>query len=177
MILHSNTIFAPDSIPAGQQNSPRVFLAGSIQNGTAEEWQSKVLVSLQPPTSNWVKWLVMNPRRKQWDKDCKQNIECTDFKRQVDWELDHLIACNVAAVWFDPTTTSPITLAELGILCGIKHPHVVVYCPDGFWRKGNVEVMCQRFGFICTSKEERFIYELQRQMLAVTNQFEKSIAS
>jgi len=177
MIQRNNTIFAPDNIPTGQQSSPRLFLAGSIQNGTAEEWQSKVLVSLEPPISNWVTWLALNPRRRQWDKDCKQSIECTDFKRQVDWELDHLTTCNVAAVWFDPTTTSPITLAELGILCGIKHPHVVVYCPDGFWRKGNVDVMCQRFGFINTSKEERFIYELQRQMKAVTNQFEKAIAS
>lgn len=26
------------------------------------------------------------------------------------------------------------------------HPQVIVCCPEGFWRKGNVDIVCQRYG-------------------------------
>ena len=47
------------------------------------------------------------------------------------------------AMYFDPQTKAPITLLELGLLA--RSGKLVVCCPTGFWRKGNVEIVCQRF--------------------------------
>jgi len=46
-------------------------------------------------------------------------------------------------VYFDKDTKSPITMAELGL-----HAHdnkMVVLCPEGFWRKGNVDIICDKY--------------------------------
>ena len=44
----------------------------------------------------------------------------------------------------EPDTKAPITLLELGLFAGSGK--LIVCCPAGFWRKGNVEVVCRRFG-------------------------------
>ena len=50
--------------------------------------------------------------------------------------------------YIDPETKSPITLMELGI-----HAHgskiIIMCCPDGFYRKGNVEIVCDRYAIMC----------------------------
>lgn len=51
---------------------------------------------------------------------------------------------------------SPISLLELGYLC--KTPHkVIVYCTDKFYRKGNVDIFCQRNNIIVTEDLEKLI--------------------
>ena len=46
-------------------------------------------------------------------------------------------------MYFDPKTKSPISLLELGLFA--KSGKLVVCCPDGFWKKGNVDIVCQRY--------------------------------
>jgi hypothetical protein len=41
-----------------------------------------------------------------------------------------------------PESKSPITLLELGLHANSSR--LMVCCPDGFYRKGNVEVVCHR---------------------------------
>ena len=53
-------------------------------------------------------------------------------------------SASVIALWFVPESRAPISLLELGL--SARSGKVVVGCPDGFWRKGNVEVVCERFG-------------------------------
>jgi hypothetical protein len=43
----------------------------------------------------------------------------------------------VICVYFDPKGQSPITLLELGLF---HDKDIIVCCPEGFWRKGNVDV-------------------------------------
>ena len=45
-----------------------------------------------------------------------------------------------------PGTKSPITLLELGLHAGKNPQKLVVCCPDGYWRKGNVDIVCRRCG-------------------------------
>ncbi len=62
----------------------RIFLAGSIENGTAEDWQENVtnrLSKIEKPI------VVFNPRRTSWDASWEQSIKNLLFKEQVDWEL------------------------------------------------------------------------------------------
>ncbi|MCE9532867.1 MAG: nucleoside 2-deoxyribosyltransferase domain-containing protein, partial [Planctomycetes bacterium] len=50
----------------------------------------------------------------------------------------------VIAMYFDPATQAPITLLELGLFA--RSGKLVVCCPAGYWRRGNVEVVCARYG-------------------------------
>ena len=65
------------------------------------------------------------------------------FREQVEWELDGLDRADVIAMWFMPGTKSPITLLELGLYA--RSGKLLVGCPEGFWRKGNIEVVCRKF--------------------------------
>ncbi len=114
-----------------------VFLAGSIEMGAAEDWQTRLVASLDGV-------VALNPRRAAWDSSWRQSIDEPQFREQVEWELDGLDRADVIAMWFDPATRAPITLLELGLHA--RGGKVIVGCPDGYWRKGNVEVVCARFG-------------------------------
>jgi len=117
-----------------------VFLAGSIEQDTAEKWQDKICRHLSDES---VDITVLNPRRDDWDDSWDCSIDNPEFKRQVNWELDGLNTADLIVFYFDPSTKSPITLLELGIHA--RAHNVVVCCPDGFWRKGNVDIVCQRY--------------------------------
>jgi hypothetical protein len=122
-----------------------IFLAGSIEMGTAEDWQTKIIKDLytQPIA-------IYNPRRDDWDSSWEQDINTPNFYEQVNWELDMLDKADIIFMYFDPTTKSPISLLELGLYadkCGNDiYQHMIVCCPQGFWRKGNVDIVCQRYG-------------------------------
>jgi hypothetical protein len=119
--------------------TPSVFLAGSIEMGKARLWQEEMtkLLSDLPVT-------ILNPRREDWNKEWKQETDFKPFKEQVDWEMDHLEAADVIALYFQPGTMSPISLLELGLHAASKK--VIVCCPEGFWRRGNVQIVCLRYG-------------------------------
>jgi hypothetical protein len=51
---------------------------------------------------------------------------------------------DMVIMYFDPATKSPITLMELGFLAARRPDRVFVCCPEGFWRKGNVDIICER---------------------------------
>lgn len=126
-----------------------VFLAGSIEMGKAEDWQSRlstVLLAHAPPTGQEI--IVANPRRLQWDASWRQSIDEPMFAEQVNWELDHLDRADLALFYFQPGTQSPITLMELGLQLARPDAssRIIVCCPERFWRRGNVEVACQRAG-------------------------------
>lgn len=120
-----------------------IFLAGSIEMGRAEPWQDRVVEMLkdQPVT-------ILNPRRADWDNSWKQSEDDPMFSQQVHWELHGIAEAEVVLFYFDPRTQSPITLMELGYVIGrawVKN-RVLVCCPEGFFRKGNVDIICASHG-------------------------------
>ena len=123
-----------------------VFLAGSIEMGTAEDWQTKIVKDLYTQSI-----AIYNPRRDDWDSSWVQDINNPNFYEQVNWELDKLDESDIIFMYFDPDTKSPISLLELGLYadkCGsdVWRKDMIVCCPQGFWRKGNVDIVCQRYG-------------------------------
>lgn len=116
-----------------------VFLAGSIEMDTADRWQEKLVSKF----SMYDNLQFLNPRRDDWDKNIKQSISDPKFSEQVNWELDGIETADVVVFYFDPKTMSPITLLELGYVIG-SGQEAIICCPDGFWRKGNIEIMAQR---------------------------------
>jgi hypothetical protein len=116
-----------------------VFLAGSIEMGAAGPWQAAVERALAADPV-----VVLNPRRDEWDATWEQSIHNPVFRGQVEWELDAQELATVVALYFDPGTKAPVTLLELGLFA--RTGRVVVCCPPGYWRRGNVEVVCARYG-------------------------------
>lgn len=115
-----------------------VFLAGSIEMGTAEDWQTKLVEAM---SDRPIKFL--NPRRDSWDSSWEQKITNPKFTEQVLWELTNLDAADAIVAYIDPNTKSPITLLEIGLHA--RGGKLIVLCPDGFWRKGNVDIVCKNY--------------------------------
>ena len=128
----------PQNISKRDFDRPTVFLAGSIEMGKAEDWQSEMSQFFFESG-----YSVFNPRRKDWDSSWKQEYENPQFFQQVTWELNALEQSDVIIMYFVPDTQSPISLLELGLFAYSKKLHVV--CPQGFWRKGNIEIVCDRY--------------------------------
>ena len=115
-----------------------IFLAGSIEMGLAEDWQSMIEKELDGHNLT-----IYNPRRDSWDSSWVQSIHNEEFREQVEWVLDHLDKSDVIVMYFDENTKSPISLLELGLYA--SSGKMIVYCPEGFWRKGNVDIVAQRY--------------------------------
>ena len=65
-------------------------------------------------------------------------------------------------MYFAPDTKSPISLLELGLFADRKD--MIVVCPDGFWRKGNVEFVCKEYGIPLLNTLEDGLKELNKYM-------------
>jgi hypothetical protein len=130
-------IKSPELYYNDNSNIGDVFLAGSIEMGTAEPWQERLVNEFKDTDIRF-----LNPRRDDWDSSWVQEASNLQFSQQVNWELDALDYSDLIVFYFDPNTKSPITLMELGLYA--SSGKVIVCCPDRFWRKGNVEIVCQR---------------------------------
>jgi hypothetical protein len=151
---------APIHLDAG---TPSVFLAGSIEMGQAEDWQARVEHALQD-----LDIVLLNPRRDEWDASWVQSIANPQFREQVEWELSGLEQAAIVAMYFAPATKAPITLLELGLTA--PSGRLVVCCPDGYWRKGNVEIVCHRHGVPLVTSLEELLVEIRRRALRLAGQ-------
>lgn len=148
-------IKAPEKIPENSAK-PTVFLAGSIEMGTAEPWQNEVAEALSEKDI-----MILNPRRDDWDASWVQRIDNPEFYTQVNWELDAQDAADVIALYFEPSTKSPISLLELGLYAASGK--LIVCCPEGFWRKGNVDIVCQRYGIPVYTNITDFVNAIKKK--------------
>ena len=105
--------------------------------GSAEDWQREMETFLSGLGYN-----VFNPRRDDWDSSWQQKFDNPQFHQQVSWEMDAMDKADYILFYFSPGTKSPISLLELGLHASSGKAFVV--CPEGFWRRGNVEMVCNR---------------------------------
>ena len=71
-------IKAPNPLDFDQAR-PNVFLAGSIEQGAADDWQTAVAAELQD-----LEITILNPRRDEWDASWVQSMEFAPFREQVE---------------------------------------------------------------------------------------------
>ena len=69
---------APMLIPEEDYINHMVFLAGSIEMDTAENWQTKLSEKLETIDN----LTILNPRRDNWDSSWKQDINNIYFNEQ-----------------------------------------------------------------------------------------------
>ncbi len=148
-------IKAPQELP--WRFPPAVFLAGSIEMGKAVDWQTKMTNDLSD-----MHITILNPRRDDWDSSWEQKIENKQFREQVEWELAALQMAQVIVMYFDPNTMSPISLLELGLHA--SSGKLIVYCPEGFWRKGNVDIVCKKYKIKQVNSVEDLTAEVRKRL-------------
>lgn len=127
---------APAAYPL---DKPIVFLAGTIDMGDSVDWQKEFVEMVDDEFLT-----ILNPRRDDWDSSWKQEISDPQFYEQVNWELAGLEEADAIIMYLAPGSASPISLLELGLFAQRKK--MIVVCPEGFYRKGNVDIVCQRYG-------------------------------
>lgn len=97
--MNSNTVVVKSKVikAPSRDYSERfsIFLAGSIEMGKAEDWQTKVEKAVEGYAIN-----VFNPRRDDWDSSWKQTLEDDQFYKQVEWKHDHLSKSDLIFLYF-----------------------------------------------------------------------------
>ena len=111
-----------------------IFLAGTIDDGKGIQWQREVVKELEKYPG-----ILLNPRRDSWAAP----LAPKQLQIQINWELDGLEQSELILLFLAPGSKSPITLLELGLFA--KDKHIVVCCPEGFWRKSTVDAVCRRY--------------------------------
>lgn len=131
-------IFKPPYFIDLDKGKTTIFLAGSIEMGQAENWQEYLGNILDKNNFN-----VINPRRDNWDSSWVQSYDNPQFYQQVSWELNGLELSDEILIYFVSGTKSPISLLEFGLYA--RSGKCSVVCPDEFWRKGNIDIVCNRY--------------------------------
>lgn len=131
---------APNIIKLEESINKTIFLGGSIEMDKAEKWQDALTETILHTFENVA---IFNPRRDNWDASLENSLNNPVFEEQVSWEVEQLEKADVIFLYFQPGTMSPISLLELGLFA--SSGKVVVCCPEGFWRKGNVDFICRKF--------------------------------
>jgi hypothetical protein len=139
----------------------KIFLAGSIEMGAAEDWQAAI-----PKVFKDRKDIIFfNPRRNDWDTSWEQKESNPQFNYQVNWELEHLDISDIIFMYFSPETKSPISLLELGLYA--EAGKMIVCCPDNFYRKGNVDIVCSRYNIPVYNTLEAAIGRLRTELKSI----------
>lgn len=132
-----------------------VFLAGSIEMDDAPRWQDQLAVALESTDL-----VLLNPRRDALPPGWEPHAGNALFRDQVEWELEGLERAERVCFYFAPGTKSPISLLELGLLA--RSGRAIVCCPEGFWRRGNVEIVCLRYGIEVVEDLDALVERLHR---------------
>lgn len=134
----NHIIYAPsEETPRGVKS---VFLAGTTSKVDPGDWRETLSTSLSdlPVT-------IYSPYRPDWDSSWREDIDFAPYREQVEWELDKLDKSDTVVIYFHPATQAPISLLELG-LCARVPEKALVVCPEGYWKRGNVQIVCEKYG-------------------------------
>jgi len=134
-----------------------LFLSGSGPTETSGDWRMAISTSLShlPIT-------ILNPWRDDWNSSWTEDITCDNFKQQTNWELDMMWNADVIAVYLDQDTQAPISLLELGLFA--SSGKVVVCCQPGYWKRGNVQVVCERFKIELCETFDDLLRSIERKL-------------
>lgn len=130
-------IYAPSSeAPRGVKS---VFLAGTTSKVDETDWREDLSASLSdlPVT-------IYNPYRADWDSTWREDVKFAPFREQVEWELEKQDKADIVVIYFHPATQAPISLIEFG-LCARTPGKAIVVCPEGFWKRANVQIVCAKY--------------------------------
>lgn len=132
----NQVILAPSREP--HRGIKSIFLAGTTTKTDQRDWREVLTESL-----SHLPLTIINPYRPDWDSSWREDVTCAPFREQVEWELDMQDSADIVVIYFHPVTEAPISLLELG-LCA-KTGKAIVVCPEKYKKRGNVQIVCQRY--------------------------------
>jgi len=127
-----------------KDNTPILFLAGSIQTGD-DNWRTIVINEL---TNYNVK--IINPQTENYENNIKQ---------QTLWELDAMETASIIAMYFASNNYSPISLFEFGLF--VKTKKLIVCCENDFWKKDYINIICEKYGIKNYKNIQKFISNIK----------------
>ncbi len=153
MPLSNVSVYTPSSAYKGIN----IFLGGSIEMGKAVDWQQDLINHVKSTRYIGRPINMFNPRRDDYDSTQDQKISNEYFNHQVTWELENLERADIIVMNFEPGTTSPISLLELGLFTNTsaEDQKFIVCCPEDFFRSGNIDIVSKRYNIeLVKSKDE-----------------------
>lgn len=134
----SQVIYAPsEERPRGVKS---VFLAGTTSKVDTADWRETFSSSLSKHPIT-----IYNPYRADWDSAWREDVNFAPYREQVLWELDKQAKADLVVVYFHPATQAPVSLLEFGLSAEVPGK-VIAVCPEGYWKRGNVQIVSQKFG-------------------------------
>ena len=130
LVLHPH-----EDAPKDTRGYTTVFLAGTIDMGSAVDWQAEAAELFRSKDGSY---LLFNPRQEEWHPERGGEMDY-----QVNWELEHLESADYILMNFLPGSLSPISLLELGLHA--KGGKLFVVCTPGYARFDNVRITCARY--------------------------------
>lgn len=157
--MQHNVILPPSRVfaPAGNIS---VFLAGSIDMGAALNWQELLCKTYYNSSAV----TLYNPRRDDWDSSWTQSLQCAQFVEQVNWELDCIDRADFVFMHITAESKAPISLLEFGHITAKSPEKLIISVEPGFWRRGNIEVVCNRLGIELHESLDWSMHELSRKL-------------
>lgn len=131
VVLHPH-----ENAPEDTRGYISVFLAGTIDMGSAVDWQAEAAELFRAKEGNYI---LFNPRQEEWHPEREGEMDY-----QVSWELEHLESADYILMNILPSSLSPISLLELGLHA--RKGKLFVVCTPGYSRYDNVRITCARYG-------------------------------
>ncbi|KAF2270342.1 hypothetical protein CC78DRAFT_451341, partial [Lojkania enalia] len=86
---------------------------------------------------------IFDQRSSDWHQTQRLGNSHTSSKKYLSWKLACLEEADVIALYLQPVLISSSDMLELRIYS--SSGKLVVCCPEGLWRRGDVEIVCQDF--------------------------------
>ncbi|RDW80857.1 hypothetical protein BP5796_05555 [Coleophoma crateriformis] len=137
---------------------PSIFLAGAISGSWHKDLTNRL--SHLPVT-------ILNPLRTDWEAIGEEDIANPEFRKQTEWEMDMQAAADLVVIYFAPEKQAPVSLLELGVCAASRKgtaKEVVICCPKGYWKRGNVQMVCEQFRIKVTEDLEEFFQVVEERM-------------
>ncbi|MDB5477963.1 MAG: hypothetical protein JWM96_458 [Alphaproteobacteria bacterium] len=138
-----------------------IFLGGSIESGTARDWQTELIAELSAkPYAD--KLEILNPRRLEWDASWPvHDPKHPGLSEQINWELYYQDKADILIYNFVAHTVSPITLLELGHYSS-RNP--IINIEAGYKRHANVKITADHFGWEYCEAQTDFLVEIDQRI-------------
>lgn len=135
----------------------RIFLlAGASEADGGSRWQETVAAFISK-----VGHIALSTRSRETPTGMP-TFENPHFFQARSWELDALDLAEFVIFHLDSISRSPEGILELGYAAAKFPQKVCVICPEGFWCKGLVDLLCYR--------EDLMKYKSVEEMLDAINQ-------
>lgn len=132
---------------AGDRSFTKIFLAGTIDMGNSEDWQTALFERFSEADGRFI---LFNPRQEHWDASRPGEMDY-----QVNWELEHLEEADIIIMNIIGSSQSPISLLEMGLHAREGKLHVV--CEASYYRYDNVRITCSYYGIPLYSSLDELI--------------------